>query len=153
MKSLALLVIAAVLAQGSADVRHAGAEEQTWALEVLEQLNAARAEEGVGALTLNPSLSLLALQHAAEMSRRGIVTHHSFEYGIGTQTRVKIAFPRVYQFAENVGVNGDPERLHRGMMLSPRHRINRMDPSFTHVGIGVVRQRGELFATEVYAVW
>jgi Flp pilus assembly protein TadD len=85
------------------------------------------------------------------MARRGLVSHHSYEFGIGTQTRVQLAFPRVYQFAENVSVNGDPDRLHRGMMNSRGHRLNRMDPSFTHVGIGVARGTdGRLFLTELF---
>lgn len=118
---------------------------------VLELLNTARIAEGLPPLESDESLALLAFQHAHEMAERGLVGHHSYAYGIGTRTRFRLAFPRVFQFAENVSANGDPERLHRGMMNSPGHRLNRMDASFTHAGIGVAAGRdGRLFLAELF---
>ena len=89
---------------------------------------------------------------AREMAVRGSVPHHSHLYGVSTRTRFKLAFPDPHQFGENVAVNRDPGALHRALMKSTAHRLNRMDPSFTHVGVAVARAgKYQLYLTEVFA--
>ncbi len=118
---------------------------------VLGMLNAARAEAGMGELEGHADLDLLAYQHSREMAARGVVTHHSFLHGVGTETRLKLAFPRVMQFGENVARNRGAEALHAALQVSEGHRLNRMDPAFTHVGLGAVRVDDfQIYLTEIF---
>jgi tetratricopeptide (TPR) repeat protein len=129
----------------------ATAAEHELANEVHRLLDAAREAAGIGTLGRHPNLDRLAYQHAREMALRGSVTHHSHMYGIGTRTRIELAFPNVYQFGENVAVNLDPSHLHSALMTSRGHRLNRMDASFTHVGMGVARAgEHQLYLAEVF---
>ena len=128
------------------------AEESQLGAEVRRLLNEARAQAALGGLTSNPQLDLLAYQHAREMAIRGSVTHHSHLYGASTRTRFELAFPDLRQFGENVAVNRSPDALHSALMNSSGHRLNRMEPTFTHVGIGVARaSEYQLYLTEVFA--
>jgi uncharacterized protein YkwD len=121
------------------------------AREAFGLLNQSRIEAGLEPLELDPSLSLLASHHSREIAYRGRVSHHSTEYGLSTERRVRIAFPDVPRLAENVARNRTVTRLHAALLSSPGHRRNRMDPEFTHVGIGLARG-GEvaLYLTEVF---
>lgn len=125
--------------------------ERQLAERMRDLLDAARSEAGLAALTDDPNLDLLAYQHSHEMASRGRVSHFSYRFGVSTRSRVKLAFPRVYQFGENVARNASPEALHAALMQSPGHRLNRMDPSFTHAGMGVARGSDhQLYVTEVF---
>jgi len=166
--AVSLVLIAAALAPGSAASTiqenpttpavealgpwQATAEDARLAGEVLALLNDARHEASLSALRQHPLLARLAYQHAREMAVRGSVTHHSHLYGVNTSTRFELAFPDVRQFGENVAVNRDPEALHRALMKSTGHRLNRMDPAFTHVGVAIARAGDyQIYLTEVFA--
>ncbi len=124
-------------------------EEPSW--QAFELLNESREEAGLAPLRWNPSLSLLAIRHSQEQANRHRVSHHSYEFGLSTQRRVLISFPHVRRLAENVGRNRSVELLHEALLRSEGHRRNRMDPEFTHVGIGVVRaDRYSLYLTEIF---
>ncbi len=128
------------------------AEETQLAAQVHVLLNDARTVASLEELTRSPQLDLLAYQHAREMAVRGSVTHHSHLYGVSTNTRFRLAFPGLRQFGENVAVNRTPGALHRALMDSTGHRLNRMDPAFTHVGVAVARVgQYQLYLTEVFA--
>jgi len=114
-------------------------------------LNEARAEAGLAALRLDDALSLIAQRHSREQANRGRVSHHSAEFGLSTERRVRISYPDVPRLAENVGRNRTIERLHAGLLASEGHRRNRLDPEFTHVGIGVAWDGAyALYLTEVF---
>ncbi len=119
--------------------------------EALRLLNESREEAGLGPLQLDPALSMLADYHSQEMAYRGRVGHYSPEYGLSAERRVRIAFPEVPRLAENVARNRTVVRLHAALLSSPGHRRNRMDPEFSHVGIGLARS-GEavLYLTEIF---
>ena len=146
----AVLVSTAISAQTS-EVAYPTDDESRLGREVLELLNVARSAVGVPELKGHPDLDLLAYQHSREMAASGVVTHYSHRYGVSTETRVKLAFPRVFQFGENVALNGTVEALHTALQASDGHRLNRLDATFTHVGLGVAQGgRYQLFLTEVF---
>ena len=127
-------------------------EESQLGTEVRQLLNRARSEAALSTLASSDQLDLLAYQHAREMAMRGSVTHHSHLYGASTGTRIELAFPGLRQFGENVAVNRSPSALHRALMNSQGHRLNRMEATFTHVGVGVARvSEYQLYLTEVFA--
>lgn len=152
MRAWALAAVVLVLASQSDGPWEATPEEHALADEVIVLLNEAREGEGAAPLRRHPNLDHLAYQHAREMASRGRITHHSYLFGIGTQTRFNLAFPRVRQFAENVALNRNTDRLHAALQASTGHRLNRMDPTFTHVGIGVARVGSyQIFLAELFA--
>ena len=55
---------------------------------------------------------------------------------------------------ENIGRGYSAQEIHRGLMESPGHRANLVNPDVTHVGIGVVAQtegaRSAFLVTEVF---
>lgn len=127
------------------------AEETAAGERALELLNRARLDEGLAPLAGNGALELLAYQHAREMAERDSVSHHSYRYGVGTRSRIRLAFPGILQYAENVARNRTVARLHAALLASRGHRRNRLDPSFTHVGIGVARAGADsLYLAEVF---
>ncbi|MFQ5744375.1 MAG: tetratricopeptide repeat protein [Acidobacteriota bacterium] len=127
------------------------AEVHFLAAEALRLLNQSRAEAGLAALISNPTLELLAADHSQEMAESGVVSHYSARYALSTERRVRISFPDVPRLGENVARNRSLSRLHAALMGSPGHRKNRLDPHFTHVGIGLARaNRYLLYLTEVF---
>jgi tetratricopeptide (TPR) repeat protein len=141
---LALAAPAAAVAQESPDV-------DALARRAFVLLNEARAEAGLPALQLDGALSLIAQRHSREQANRGRVSHHSAEFGLSTERRVRITYPDVPRLAENVGRNRTVERLHAGLLASEGHRRNRLDPLFTHVGMGIAWDGAyALYLTEVF---
>lgn len=132
--------------------RHPGPEMSRLAERARELLDGARAAAGLAPLAGDAGLAILARRHALELARRNRVTHHSEVFGLTTERRVRISYPRLDRFAENVARNGTVEALHAALLRSPRHRQNRLDPDFTHVGLGVARGSPHmLYLVEVFA--
>jgi hypothetical protein len=114
-------------------------------------LNETRAEHGLPLLLLDGPLSEVARRHSQELAERGVVSHHSNLYGLTTERRIRITYPDVPRLGENIARNRSIAGAHRGLLNSPGHLGNRLDPSFTHVGIGVARSgRYALYLTEVF---
>ncbi len=119
--------------------------------EALVLLNETRVEHGLLPLTLDGPLSEVARRHSQELAERGLVSHHSNLYGLTTERRIRITYPDIPRMGENIARNRSIARAHQGLLNSPRHRANRLDPSFTHVGIGVARSGlYALYLTEVF---
>jgi uncharacterized protein YkwD len=121
--------------------------------ELLALINQSRMAAGLTALRWDNRLAAIARSHSRDMLKGGFVAHVSPTTG-DTLTRVKragLAFPLV---VENVGEEGGVLQAHRGVMASPGHRANVVNPKVTHVGIGVVvkpNSSGYLFVTELFA--
>ncbi len=119
--------------------------------EALALLNETRVEQNLPPLVLDRPLSEVARRHSQELAARGVVSHHSNLYGLTTERRIRITYPDVPRMGENIARNRTIARAHQGLLDSPGHRANRLDPSFTHVGIGVARSgRYALYLTEVF---
>jgi hypothetical protein len=52
---------------------------------------------------------------------------------------------------ENVAFNQTADGAHRGLMASPPHRKNILNPEFNAVGIGVVRTGNDIWVTQDFA--
>ena len=144
-------VASAATSAQTGEVAYPQEDEARVASVVLELLNGARIAAGAPELQGHPDLELLAYQHSREMAASGVVTHYSHRYGVSTATRVNLAFPRVTQFGENVALNRNAETLHAALQGSDGHRENRLDPTFTHVGVGVTRVGDyQAYLTEVF---
>jgi uncharacterized protein YkwD len=112
---------------------------------MLELHNQARAERGLGALCLSPTLTRLARARSEDMLERGYFSHHTPE---GTTVMDKVERlgyygPNGYRVVgENIARGGDgtdtdtSQHLFEGFMHSPGHRENILRGGFTEVGIG-----------------
>jgi uncharacterized protein YkwD len=104
---------------------------------LLRLTNEARAREHVAPLTLHPPLTEAARAHCQDMADHHFVAHNSPSRGT-TSERLQRAGLRSGLTLENVARGYGPREIFDGLMASPGHRANILNPDVTHVGIGVV---------------
>lgn len=96
--------------------------------------NEERAAAGVPALTLRADVTSIAVAHSQAMAGDGNLRHNDAYFTTSTRTALNAK-----QLGENVAQNPDIDDAHRRLMNSEGHRANLLNPSFTVVGMGVVR--------------
>ena len=101
-------------------------------------LNAARAQERLQPLAALAGLTAAARAHSQDMAEHRFVAHNSPSLGT-TSERLQRAGLRSGLVLENVARGYGPREIFDGLMASPGHRANILNPGVTHVGIGVVR--------------
>lgn len=130
---------------------------------VLDLVNDARAQEGLGPLTLDPQISDVALGHATDMMTSGVVSHAGSD-GSLPMDRLRRASVRYVWTGENIWTywgrdprNG-PATMHAAMMAEPHeagnwnHIANILEPRFHRIGIGiVVSPEGVQYLSEDFA--
>lgn len=114
--------------------------------------NRARSAAGIQPLVRDGRLDALAARHSAEMVARGFFGHVSPTEG-SLADRLGRASLSLAKSAENIARSGSVLRIHRNLLASPSHRINLLDPEFTHVGIGVAQDGDGWVATQIFAKW
>lgn len=121
--------------------------------ELLSLLNAAREEAGLRPLTEHAVVREVALVHSRDMVENGFIGHTSPTTG-SPSDRVRGAGLSSGLVLENIGRGYGAREIHRGLMESPGHRANIVNPDITHVGIGVVAQpeggRNAFVVTQVF---
>jgi len=110
-------------------------------------VNQARRAQGLTPLRWDESLATAARRHAKVMAERGSA-QHGFEGELSLSARVKQAGAHFSWLSENVIQGPSTEFIHVQFMKSPPHRANILDRDMDSIGIGVVEQRGQLFAVE-----
>ncbi len=110
-------------------------------------VNQARRAQGLTPLRWDESLATAARRHANVMAERGSA-QHGFEGEPSLSARVKQAGAHFSWLSENVIQGPSTEFIHVQFMKSPPHRANILDRDMDSIGIGVVEQRGQLFAVE-----
>ena len=108
--------------------------------ELLALVNQERERAGLPTLALDPALVPVARAHAAEMFELGYFAHESPVTG-DPFDRLAAADIGFTTAGENLALAPDVGTAHRGLMNSPGHRANILNPEFGHVGIGIVRSR------------
>ena len=116
---------------------------------MLDMVNAERAAQGMGALTLELNLNTAAEDHSEWILDEDIFSH----YGEGDSTWTDRARAAGFDIVAPWGVGenlalepirgstdltDDVARLHAALMNSPGHKANLLDGDWTHVGIGIV---------------
>ena len=110
-------------------------------------VNQARRAQGLAPLRWDESLATAARRHAEVMAERGSA-QHGFAGEPSLSARVKQAGAHFSWLSENVIQGPSTEFIHVQFMKSPPHRANILDRDMDSIGIGVVEQRGQLFAVE-----
>lgn len=118
--------------------------------QLLDLVNAERAKAGLSRLQWDDHLAEAARAHTELMAVRKQLSHQ-FPGEPALPQRTGSAGARFNSVAENVAYAGDVPALHRGLMHSPHHRANILDPNSNAIGIGLSERDGELYVTEDFA--
>ena len=118
--------------------------------EILRLLNLERARAGLTSVRSDPALQSAARHHSRVMADAHQLSH---EFGAEPRfdKRLALAGASFDVSGENVSFNQTAEGAHQGLMNSPPHRKNILDPKFNAVGIGVVRSGNNIWVTEDFA--
>lgn len=102
---------------------------------MLTLVNTARAENGLGALTLEPRLMLAACRHAQDLAQGGPLSHRGRD-GSDVGDRILSSGYVFAMAAENLAA-GVPSADQTVLLWlgSPGHRRNILTPEFHHAGI------------------
>lgn len=113
-------------------------------------VNQARRNQGLAPLRWDESLAAAARRHAAAMAEHGSA-QHAFDGEPSLSVRVKQTGAHFTWISENVAQGPTSEFIHTQFMHSPSHRANILDTDTNSIGVGVVKQGGQLFAVEDFA--
>ena len=102
----------------------------------LQLLNADRVKFKREPLQWDSQLADIARSHSRDMRDHGFFGHQSPTTGLPGD-RIKAAGYLQAGYAENVALNGTLFEAEEGLMHSLGHRRNILEPTMTHVGIGV----------------
>ena len=134
-------------------------EASVWEKDMLTLINCERLKllGSSYALSLDPYASAVARRHSLDMSLRHYFNHVSPE---GKNLAERLREARIHYVAAGENIALQPiglrpivlalRRQHQGLMASPKHRENILNPTFNTVGIGIVKSKGKLYTTEVF---
>lgn len=126
--------------KGSIDLEFTQSEytiDEAGEQEMLALVNEERAKEGTKPLEFDTRLTEVGRGHSKDMFERGYFSHFSPEgEDVGDRLEERGIY---YTFAgENLALAPNANRAHVGLMNSPGHRRNILDPAFSKVGIGAI---------------
>lgn len=118
---------------------------------MLAMVNEERAHEGLSPLTVDPDMRAVARAHSQDMWSRQYFSHEDLDGG-SPFDRMRAGGVSFRTAGENLALAPTTAIAHRGLMNSPGHRRNIMEPAFGRIGIGVIDggTRGMMF-TQVFA--
>jgi len=105
--------------------------------QMFELVNQERAKVGARQLVWNENLTQVGIAHSKDMFERGYFSHYSPE---GKDVGDRLGEDGIeYSFAgENLALAPSTERAHTGLINSPGHKRNILDPAFSEIGIGAI---------------
>ena len=117
--------------------------------QMLELVNKERMSRGLKPLAADPELTEVARRHSADMFERGYFSHYTPE-GVDPFQRMKAADVKFRTAGENLALAPTLQIAHTGLMNSPGHRANILNPNFGRVGIGIMNggRRGLMVSQE-----
>ena len=143
-----LVLVALFMNEHAAEVSIADLEQRVEAA-----INRIRRDQEVRQLRPLVDLRRVARAHSKDMATRRFFAHDNPD-GMSPAMRVDAARIEFRMVAENLGLTFDVEDpvgvLVRQWMDSPGHRRNILDGRFVYTGIGIHRERGRLFVTQLF---
>lgn len=123
--------------------------DETAEAELLALVNRERSAVGLDPVGADPALAAVGRAHSEEMFRLGYFAHDSPITG-SPGDRLDAADVPYLVSGENLAYAPTVAIAHQGLMDSPGHRENILNPSFTRLGIGIVRSpnRGLMVSQE-----
>lgn len=104
---------------------------------MLVLVNEERRKVGLKPLKADPEMLVVARAHSKDMFARGYFSHETPD-GFSPFDRMKKAKVRFMAAGENLALGQTLNICHRGLMNSPGHRKNILNPLFGRVGIGIL---------------
>jgi uncharacterized protein YkwD len=104
---------------------------------MLDLVNSERVAVGLRPLAADSELTEVARQHSADMFARGYFAHSTPE-GEDPFARMRQAHVTFLTAGENLALAPSLQIAHTGLMNSPGHRANILQPAFGRVGIGIM---------------
>ena len=119
-------------------VRPATAVEHTGeAQELVTNVNALRANQGLSPVIVDAELSRAALLHAKDMASRRFFGHFSPD-GRSLPDRLAQIGYRWTVAAENIALDADARHANAALALSASHRANILDPRVSKIGVAAL---------------
>ena len=142
---LLLLLVLALLFMGSAQT--AISPEQS---RLFDLVNQERQKQGLPKLQWDDHLAQSAEAHNRLVIARDELSHQ-FPGEPPLGERVGSTGLRFNAAGENLAYAPTVEEVHTGLMNSPPHRANILDPKFNSVGISIVKKEDELYVVQNFA--
>lgn len=120
------------------------------ARQLLELVNADRAQNGQAPLKWDPSLAQAAQAHAQLMAQQSELSHQ-YPGEPDLESRAGQAGAHFRTIEENVAMAASPQALEQEWMHSPPHRANILNGSMTSFGAGVVKRGAYYYGVEDFA--
>jgi uncharacterized protein YkwD len=131
---------------------------------IFQLTNEARRKNGLPSLASDEGLARQARGKSDDMLNNNYFSHTSPE-GKTLKDRMQEEKPASYRTISRIGENiymGDrldfsvdvktqARLIVDGWMTSPGHRKNILDPSYTHLGVGVAAKDSKCYATQIFA--
>jgi uncharacterized protein YkwD/uncharacterized membrane protein required for colicin V production len=105
--------------------------------EMFRRVNTERAKEGLSFLSFDNDLRDVGRAHSDDMFRRGYFSHYTPD-GISPFDRMNSAGISYTYAGENLALAPSTPLAMQGLMNSPGHRANILNPNFHKIGIGVI---------------
>ncbi|MFG3054136.1 CAP domain-containing protein [Kitasatospora sp. NPDC048239] len=122
-----------------------------YAQQVVDLVNAQRAQHGCGPVTAEPRLAAAAQGHSEDMADRNYFDHASPE-GYHADHRIEANGYRWSTWGENIARGQkDPAAVMDAWMNSAGHRANILNCAFKELGVGVRTGSGGPWWTQVFA--
>lgn len=117
--------------------------------QMLKMVNRERATRGLKPLKMNAKLQAAARKHSLDMFKRGFFGHINPDK-LTPFDRMQKAGILYTKAGENLAKAPSVSIAHDGLMHSPGHRANILDPGFRQIGIGVYSSSiyGEIYSQE-----
>ena len=119
--------------------------------QLLDLANQARAQAGVAPLQMDDGLTQAARAHASAMAAQQQLSHQFAGEPALAQRLAANSNLHLDQTGENVALAGSVEQSHQGLMHSPPHRENLLNPGYNVAGFGVVRSGKSLYVAQDFA--
>jgi uncharacterized protein YkwD len=104
---------------------------------MLVLVNEERTKRGLPPVKADPALSKVARAHSVDMFARGYFSHYTPERK-DPFDRMRSAGVKFLTAGENLALGRTLRICHEGLMNSPGHRANILNPSFGRLGIGIM---------------
>lgn len=105
--------------------------------QMLQLVNHERTKRGIPAVKADPEMTKVARAHSVDMFARGYFSHYTPEKK-DPFDRMKQSGVKFLTAGENLALGRTLKICHEGLMNSPGHKANILNPSFGRLGIGIM---------------